>query len=46
MGQNKGTLCHRCAERYGEALFAALRYPEIPFIGVMCPPVLLSPSRA
>ena len=46
MGQNKGTLCHRCAERYGEALFAALRYPEIPFIGVMRPPVLLSPSRA
>lgn len=45
MGQNKETLCHRCAERYREALFAALSCPEIPFIGVMRPPVLLSPRR-
>ena len=45
MGQNKGTLCHRCAERYGQAFFAALYSPEISFSGVVRPPVLLSPRR-
>ena len=37
MGQKKETLCHRCAERYGQAFFAALYSPKISFSGVVRP---------
>ena len=45
MGQNKGTLCHRCAERYGEALFDALNITEIHPRDVILTPALLAPRQ-